>query len=174
MKLVKKLVLVYFITSGLISVAQESRFIVSVIDELTVQWDESAIKLRTYQDIQNFCARGLYREQTFALLDTIHHWDTTLYFVVQSKYSDNEDEEAKATLRDIETLETDYTTEKFKHFITDECNSTKMIEGDFYSETPKAYEKGVRKFEKELNKYITSITRRIDIIDEHIHHLKLE
>jgi hypothetical protein len=156
------------------SIGQENTSIVSIIDDLTVRWDETAIRLKDYQGIQNFCANNASFGETIQLLDDIHHWDTTLYFTVQEKYADTNDEEAQATLRDIETLETDYTTENFKNFILAECEEIKAIESRFPNETIKEYEKDVKSFEKELKKYLTTITKRIDIIDEHVHHLNLE
>ncbi|MEP1095950.1 MAG: hypothetical protein ABJG78_12615 [Cyclobacteriaceae bacterium] len=170
----KKIALLCFLASVLFSTAQEKASITEIIDDLTVKWDERAITLRTYQDIHNFCGAEALRANTVYLLDQIHHWDTTLYFIVRNKYADKKDKEAEATLRDIETLETDYTTESFKHFIQDECATLKVIEDHFDEETVRAYEKEIIKFEKELVKYVVSITSRIDIVDEHIHHLKLD
>lgn len=170
----RKLALIFFLFFTLFSSAQEKVGIVEVIDDLTVKWDEQAIKLKTYQGVQNFCATKAYRTKTIELLDEIHHWDTSLYFIVREKYASTEDEEAIATLKDIETLETEYTTEKFKEFIHDECATLKEIEDHFDAAAVRTYEKEVKRFEKELIKYVNTITNRIDIIDEHIHHLKLD
>ncbi|MEQ9405637.1 MAG: hypothetical protein RIM99_18755 [Cyclobacteriaceae bacterium] len=156
------------------SEGQEKVSIVTIIDDLTVKWDQAALELKIYQGIQNFCAEKTYRGKTIELLDNIHHWDTSLYFIVRNKYALNEDEEAEATLKDIEVLETEYSTQNFKKFIQDECARIKEIEDGFSSETPREYERNVKRFEKELIKYVNSITSRIDIIDEHIHHLKLD
>ncbi|MFK7951293.1 MAG: hypothetical protein AB8B73_00480 [Ekhidna sp.] len=160
-----------FIILCQISSAQKNSDIVSIIDDLTIRWDESAIKLKNYQGIQEFCLVKEFRLETNELLDEIHHWDTTLYYIVQGKFDASKDEEAKATLHDIELLETEYSTQNFKEYIADECQILKKIQDSFDAETVKKYEKEIKKFEKELVKYITSITYRIDIIDEHIHHL---
>ena len=161
-------------TCSLYLSAQEQVNIVSIIDDLTVRWDQKAIELKDYQGIQNFCASETYREETNALLDKIHHWDTTLYFIVQEKFDTSKDEEAAETLKDIERLETEYSTIKFKEFIQKECTQITIIEDNFPKETVKQYEKDIRNFEKELVKYLNSITYRIDIIDEHIHHLDFD
>lgn len=154
--------------------AQEETNIVQIIDGLRVQWDEAAIGLKDYQGIQNFCATAAYRLETTQLLDAIHHWDTTLYFIVQSKYEASEDPEAIATLQDIELLETEYSTQNFKVFIENECDIIDEIENSFGEKSIKRHEKDIKEFEKELVKYLNSITYRVDIIDEHIHHLKLD
>ena len=173
--LMRKILLFSLIVTALFSSAQQGDPpITEIIDDLTLKWDERAIALRTYQDIHNFCEAEDLRTNTVELLDQIHHWDTTLYFIVKNKYADKKDKEAEATLEDIETLETDYTTENFKLFIRAECAALKVIEDHFDQETVRAYEKEIIKFEKELVKYVVSITDRIDIIDEHIHHLKLD
>lgn len=170
----KNLLLALSLTFSFCSFAQKKINIVSVIDNLTVKWDMSAIKLKNYQGIQEFCLTEEYRTETIELLDEIHHWDTTLYFIVSEKFDTHKDVEAAATLRDIEKLETEYSTESFKNFITAECEMLKVIQDSFDKETVKQYEKDIRKFEKELVKYINSITYRIDIIDEHIHHLNFD
>jgi len=148
--------------------------IVPIIDDLTVRWDETAIRLKNYQGIQEFCLTEKLRTETIKLLDDIHHWDTTLYFIVKEKFDTNQDQEAAATLVDIEKLESEYSTANFKVFISDECSMLKVIQDSFDQQTVKQYEKDIRKFEKELVKYLNSITYRIDIIDEHIHHLNFE
>ena len=166
----------YVILLSFVSVAgaQQSENIVAVIDDLTVQWDQGAINLKTYQGIHEFCLDAEYQAETIKLLDEIHHWDTTLYFIVQQKFDTHKDKEAAATLKDIERLESEYSTINFKKFIQDECTQLKIIEDSFDQETARQFEKDIRQFEKELNKYVNSITFRIDIIDEHIHHLSFD
>lgn len=154
------------------SKAQEN--IVAVIDDLTVKWDQGAINLKTYQGVQEFCLSEKYKKTTMDLLDEIHHWDTTLYFIVKNKFDENKDKEAKATLEDIERLEEEYSTVNFKLFIQEECTQLKVIEESFDNATVKQYESDIKKFEKELIKYVNNITYRIDIIDEHIHHLNFD
>lgn len=166
-----------FTTCCLVSffaIGQQDFNIVEVIDKLRYKWDASAIGLKSYQGIQEFCENKSYRDEVNELLDAIHHWDTTLYFIVSEKYADSEDKEAALTLKDIEQLESEYSTANFKAFISDECNQLKIIHESFDQETVRKYEKDIRNFEKELYKYINSITYRIDIIDEHVHHLKLD
>lgn len=170
----KKLLFIFLIVFTFSAFSQQSPNIVKVIDALTVQWDETAIGLKDYQGIQNFCSSEKYKSKTIKLLNQIHHWDTTLYFIVQEKYEGTQDAEAAATLEDIEKLETEYSTENFKAFILNECTMLKEIDETFDKKTVKQYEKDIKKFEKELIKYLNSITYRIDIIDEHIHHLKLD
>ncbi len=153
---------------------QSQENIVSVIDDLTVKWDQGAINLKTYQGVQEFCLSESYKSKTIELLDEIHHWDTTLYFIVKNKFDENKDKEAKATLEDIERLEEEYSTANFKLFIQEECTQLKVIEKSFDEATVKRYENDIKKFEKELIKYVNSITYRIDIIDEHIHHLNFD
>ncbi len=154
--------------------AQQQENIVAVIDDLTVRWDQGAINLKTYQGIHEFCLDAAYQAETIELLDEIHHWDTTLYFIVQQKFDTSKDKEAAATLEDIERLESEYSTINFKKFIQDECTQLKIIEDSFDQETTRQFEKDIRQFEKELQKYVNSITFRIDIIDEHIHHLSFD
>ncbi|GAB4231280.1 MAG: hypothetical protein Tsb0034_03520 [Ekhidna sp.] len=170
----RKLLVLFILSLALKGYAQKEPGVVQIIDDLTIRWDREAISLKFYQGILDFCATEAYRKEVVDLLDNIHHLDTTLYFIVQEKYAVKKDKEAEATLEDILKLETDYPTEKFKHFIQEECALLKEIEKNFESESPKEFERDMKAFEKELVKYVNSITYRIDIIDEHIHHLHLE
>lgn len=163
-----------FLFTCLTSVAQEEENIVEIIDELTLKWDTEALTLKTYKGLQAYCSTRPYRDKTIKLLDQIHHYDTLLYGIVSRKYQSSKDEEADATLKDIETLEVEYTTKNFKRFIHRECNGVNEIEQNFGRAGGEEYNREVKKLEKELAKYVESITNRIDIIDEHIHHLKLD
>ncbi len=172
----KAFALTILLCSALSSLSQEneSEDIVKVIDDLTIKWDNQALELKTYKGLQVYCSTKPYRDKTVRLLDKIHHYDTLLYGIVSRKYKDGKDSEASATLDDIKKLESDYTTKNFKAFIHRECNGVNEIERNFGRQGGSQYEKEVKKLEKELSKYVESITNRIDIIDEHIHHLKLD
>ncbi len=152
--------------------AQETK-IAKTIDALTVKWDKNAITLESYSGLGQFCGESAYRNEIIELLDEIHHYDTLLYGIVNRKFDANEDKEAKATIDDISTLESEYTTQAFKKFIHQECNTYNDIEKNLGKKKGKEYEKEVKKLEKELIKYVEEVTKRIDLIDEHMHHLHI-
>lgn len=170
----KTVVLICLLLCSLFSIAQDKENIVKIVDDLTLKWDNQAEELKTYKGLQTYCSTKPYRDRTIELLNKIHHYDTLLYGIVNRKYSETEDEEAKLTLKDIEKLEDEYTTKNFKAFIHRECNGVNEIERNYGKAGGENYVKEVKKLEKELLKYVVSITERIDIIDEHIHHLKLD
>ncbi len=148
--------------------------IVAIIDDLTIKWDKQAESLQKYSGMKYYCNSEIYRDKTVSLLDKIHHYDTVLYNIVSEKYENVKDKEATATLKDILTVETDYTTPNFKAFLGDECARFKEIEETYSKESGSDYYKEVEKLEKELSKYVINVTKRIDLIDEHVHHLKLD
>ncbi len=151
---------------------EEEEDIVKIIDDLTIRWDAEAVKLETYNGLKDYCQIKPYRDQTIELLNLIHHYDTSLYMIVKKKYDTSEDAEAKATLDDIVTVETIYTTPSFLKFLHKECGTLNGIENNLAKKGGKEYKKEVKALEKELFKYVEGITRRIDLIDEHVHHLK--
>ncbi len=146
--------------------------IVKIMDDLRTDWDTKVQFLRTYDDLKNLCRNRDFRTALVTLLAQIHHYDTTLYNIVKTKYADNSDLEAKATLEDIETLERDYATSEFQTFIRQECSEYNMVENSFGKEGDQ-YEAERKRVRAELNKYVFAITSQIDLIDEHAHHLKL-
>lgn len=167
---IKYLLIVLFIAVLSNLRAQESeKNIIEIIDDLTVQWDEEAKELETYNGLQKYCRDKAYRDNTVLLLNTIHHYDSSLYKIVTDKYANNQDPEAKATLDDIETLELDYATKRFLNFLRRECmtfndnENNKNIEG---------YDEMVAEIEAEMVDYVEAITKQIDMVDEHVHHLK--
>jgi len=168
----KYLIFVCLFTFSLAASAQDED-IVATIDDLTAQWDKQALSLERYTGLKYYCTAEQYRDKIIKLLDEIHHYDTLLYGVVTRKYENNKDREAEITLKDIIKVEADYTTKSFKEFLGQECDGYAEIEENVGRESGSKYYKEVEKLEKELSKYVITITMRIDLIDEHIHHLKL-
>lgn len=168
----KYLAITCLLACSLFVSAQEEN-IVAIVDDLTVKWDKQAETLQKYTGLRYYCTAEVYRTNTTELLDKIHHYDTLLYGIVTRKYANSKDKEAEATLKDIITVEADYTTKSFKEFLKKECEGYTEIEEN-YSNKDSKYYKEVEKLEKELSKYVITITKRIDLIDEHIHHLKLD
>ncbi len=165
----------FFCIIATISHAQEENEadVVKAIDDLTINWDNEAKTLQTYEGLGSFCGESQYRKKIITMLDAIHHYDTLLYGIVTRKFNANGDKEAKATLDDIETLEVDYTTKSFRRFIHQECNTYNDIERNLGKEKGKEYKEEVKALESELKKYVIEITKQIDLIDEHVHHLHL-
>lgn len=169
----KPLTLLYLLIVSLFTFAQDAS-IVKIVDDLTQQWDKQALQLETYSGLKYYCTAEKYRDKTINLLDEIHHYDTLLYGIVTRKYADTKDKEAEITLKDIIKVEADYTTKSFKEFLQKECDGFTQIEENYSREDGSKYYKEAEKLEKELAKYVETITLRIDLIDEHIHHLQLD
>lgn len=170
MMTIKYLFILLFTAVLMKSFAQKSDGdIVEIIDDLTTQWDEEADELETYEGLQRYCRDRAYRDNTILLLNTIHHYDSTLYKAVTDKYAKNKDKEAKATLDDIEKLELDYATKRFLTFLRSECMSFNDNENN---KNIDGYEEMVEEIEAEMVGYVDAITKQIDVVDEHVHHLK--
>ncbi len=169
----KRASFILFFIGSVSVMAQTDSEVAKTIDKLRYAWDDEAEKLETYEGLGNFCSESTYRKKIINMLDEIHHYDTLLYGIVTRKFNANQDAEAKATIEDIETLEVDYTTLSFKKFVHKECNTYNEIENNLGAAKGKEYEKEVKALEEELIKYVDAITKRIDIIDEHVHHLHI-
>jgi len=163
-----------YITLFTLSLSSQSQDIVKIIDDLTEKWDKQAVDLSTYAGIKYYCTSDVYKEKTIDLLDKIHHYDTLLYQIVSEKYANVKDKEAEATLEEILTVETEYTTPNFKTFLQNECEQFEEIGEEYGTHSGSKFYKKIEKIEAELGKYVEKITTRIDLIDEHIHHLKLD
>ena len=151
----------------------ESKDIVAHIDELNKIWAAETENLETYEGLERYCQEKSYRDNVVATLEHIHHYDSVLYEIVTRKYDTNEDKEAKATLEDIKLLEVKYATLSFLKFLRKECGGYNFIESNLTSpDYKKEYKKEVKRLEKAQKKYVKAITKQINVIDEHVHHLK--
>ncbi|MEM6736155.1 MAG: hypothetical protein AAGC64_09520 [Bacteroidota bacterium] len=145
------------------------------IDEITYKWDLEADKLSSYEGLSNLCINEKYRFEIFNLLKEIHHHDSVLYKVL-SKLSDrSKDKEIAITLRDIKKFEEEYNMKEFIHFLKRECKLLLEIERNI-NETKNevgytSYSSQVYMLETELYKYVKQITKSVDNIRRHVHHL---
>lgn len=170
----KHFLILMLLLTGSVGISQaqdESENIASIIDELTVKWDAEALNLEKYEGLSNYCRNRTYRIEMVRLLNKIHHYDTVLYQTVKAKFDSNSDAEAKATLDDIQHVEVKYTTKSFLDFLHKECNKFNDVEKNYGKKGGSKYDKETAALEKEAGKYIGVITQRIDLIDEHVHHL---
>lgn len=163
--------LAVFGSASMTQAQDESENITEIIDDLTAKWDQEALNLGKYDGLAEYCKNRSYRVEMVRLLNKIHHYDTVLYQTVKAKYDENSDNEAKATLADIEHVEEKYTTKNFLDFLHQECNKFNDVEKNYGSKGGSKYIKQTEALEKEAGKYIEVITQRIDLIDEHVHHL---
>ena len=164
-----KILLLLSLTTVSYMLSAQDEDIVKIIDDLTIEWDEEAKDLETYEGLTKYCRDKAYRDNTIELLNKIHHYDSALFKIVTDKYANNKDPEAKATLEDIETLELDYATRRFLNFLRRECMSLNDNENN---KNMDGYEDFVKDIEDEMIQYVEDITKQIDLIDDHIHHLK--
>ena len=142
------------------------------IEELTLQWDKEAEKLSTYEGLTEFCTVKVYRSEMSNTLNDIHHYDSVLYKIIAKKARFGGDPEMKKTLKDIEKLETEYSIKDFLSFLYEECTARNEIEKNA-RKSGKNKDGEVYMLETELNKYIKHITKRIDVVREHVHHLNI-
>jgi len=151
---------------------KKSNDIIFIVDELRTAWDIEALKIESYDGMKEYCHSKPYRKNVLDLLKQIHHYDTTLYYTVTDKYDTNADLAAKETLDDIMTLETEYTNPKFVKFLKAECEKVIHIEKNMAKKDSGGFDKDIAALETELIQYIDAVTERVDLVDEHIHHLK--
>ncbi len=147
------------------------------IDDLTYAWDVEAEKLSSYEGLIEFCQDKEYRFATINLFKEIHHLDSLLYDrLVTASRRGSHDHEIQKTLRDIEEFESKYTTKNFVHFLHEECMESEDLElhsDDLRKDTGVgSYDNRVYILEVELGRYVHHVTKKIDQIREHVHHLR--
>lgn len=148
------------------------------IDALTKKWDVESEILRTYDGLSKFCDDREYRLEVVDMVNSIHHYDSSLYAQLQKAYRFNKDHEIEKTIKEIEKFEKQYSMKKFIHFLHEECITRKGIEKNAKESRndigANSYDGQVYIVETELNNYIRHITKIVDHIDKHVHHLHVK
>ena len=146
-----------------------------VVDKITYNWDTEAEKLSSYEGLTEFCLDQTYRYATIDILKDIHHYDSLLYKKLVKAKRTSHNHEITQTMKEIEVFEEKYTTKNFVHFLKGDCDARKNIEEK--SEALRkdsgegSYDGQVYVLEVELGRYVHHITKRVDNIREHVHHL---
>lgn len=163
-------------TSSIVSAQEET--LGKKIDELTYAWDLESVTLNNYEGLSNFCDDKEYRLELVNLLNDIHHYDSVLYSRLLKASRISDDRAIDKAIKDIEKFEKGYSMRKFIHFLHEECKDRSEVEKN--SENLKSeigsesYSGQIYIIEIELNKYIKHITKRVDHIREHVHHLHVK
>lgn len=174
--------IIHFCSAFLISLAiyaQESDPVTigAAVDKITASWDKESKTLNNYEGLSQFCDDQEYRNQIINLLNDIHHYDSALYKKLVAAQRRKHDKEIEKTLEEIAKFEEKYSMKGFIHFLHEECKSQKDIEK--HSKESKndigenSYDGQIYIIETELNKYIKHITKRVDNIQKHVHHLHI-
>lgn len=169
-----KNLILFTLSIGLWTSAFSQENIGAKLEELTLAWDGEAEKLATYDGLSEFCTVEPYRARMIETLKGIHHYDSVLYDVITKKarYGGG-DSEMKKTLKDIEKFESEYSIRDFLNFLHEECNARNDIERNA-RKTGEDKDAEAYVLETELGKYVKHITKRIDVIREHVHHLNIK
>lgn len=150
----------------------EERF--QLIDE---QWHGLEPTLDNYSGFRTYCTNSEYRNTVINVMKTIHHYDTTILQKLNDPTYVVDRKERKATLRKIEKFETKYSTKAFLQRLNRECHEWKEIEHDRDATkndfADNSYDGQKLILEVELSKYAKQVTKIIDHINNHIHHLRL-
>jgi uncharacterized membrane-anchored protein YjiN (DUF445 family) len=156
----------------------DSVSVVKKFDELVVKWDLLSLDLAKYEGLEKYCTDKPYQDNVIQTLEEIHHYDTLLFQVISRKARFDKSAELKKTLKQIEEFEAEYKGPSFLKKLHDECVGRREIEKDSKETTNdigmNSYDGQVLVLEADLSRYVEHITRLMDHIEEHIHHLHIE
>jgi len=149
-----------------------------IIDDITYAWDLESDNLDDYEGMLKFCTNRDYRLEVIAMLHDIHHYDSVLLERLRKASRFKKTAELEKTLADIEKFEKEYSMKAFVQFLYEECKGMSDIEKqkkDIQDDIGEESYDGKRYIlETEIAKYIHHITKRVDVIREHVHHLHIE
>lgn len=164
-----------------LSLYGQSEDTLSIVDRFQLideQWHGLEPTLDNYSGFRTYCTNKSYRTTVVNVMKTIHHYDTTIIMKLNDPTYVVDKKERKATLRQIQKFETKYSTKEFLKTLNRECKEWKEIEHDRkitkndFGE--RSYDGQRLILEVELSKYAKNVTKIIDHINKHIHHLNLD
>lgn len=155
--------------------AQSNEEIREKVDEITFEWDNEAIVLNSYEGLTKFCRDNQYRYGIIDLLEEIHHYDSILYLKAKNALQVSNDRELKKLVKDIEKFEKKYSMKDFIDYMREDCRARAELERNDDDKKAnigaESYDTQVYIIETELQKYVRNITKSVDRIREHVHHL---
>ncbi len=165
------------ITSSLYAQEGEEN-VITKFDDIVTRWDILSDDLGSYEGLNKYCTQKQYQDEVITILNEIHHYDSVLYDKLSQKARFSKNHELKKTLEQIEQFEDEFKSPSFLKKLHDECVGRREIEKDA-KETKNdigmnSYDGQVLVLEADLHKYIIHITRLVDHIKDHIHHLHIE
>lgn len=166
----KNVMMLFALLGAGLSAWSQNENVGAKLEELTVKWDQEAEGLKSYDGLSRFCSDQSYRNEMAGTLQEIHHFDSVLYKMVEKKARFGGDSEMKKTLKDIEKLQNEFSIREFLTFLSDECKARTEIEKNA-RKTGEDKDGEIYMLEVELQKYVKHMTKRIDVIREHVHHL---
>ena len=148
------------------------------VDRISYTWDTESIALEKYSTLRKFCQDAGYRKSVFELLNEIHHYDSVLYHQAKLAQARSSNKEINKLLKEIEGFEEKYSPKSFIHFLKQECDSQKELEKNKKDLNTASGEESldaqIYVIEVELHRFIKHLTKRIDHIRKHIHHLHIK
>lgn len=175
-KTTKSYLIATFLMIHLMAIAQEENASLSLrVDNLTYDWDREAKIISNYGGLDAFCNNVEYRNTIITLLNEIHHMDSVLYDRAKQASKRSSNTEIEKLIKDIEKFEKEFSMHKFLVHLKEECATQKEIEKNrVYTKNEvgaESYDGQILLLENELHKYIKHITKRVDTIRKHVHHL---
>jgi hypothetical protein len=149
-----------------------------MVDRVTYAWDTESIDLETYSGLTKFCQDVSYRSSIIELMNEIHHLDSMLYEKAKLAQSRSSDKEIAKLIKEIENFEAKFSPRNFIHFLKEECDSEKELEKNREDLTTAMGEESadaqIYVIEVELHRYIKHLTKKVDHIRNHVHHLHIK
>ncbi|MBR10201.1 MAG: hypothetical protein CMP48_21235 [Rickettsiales bacterium] len=146
-------------------------------EELTAHWHQISDLLSTYNGLSDFCVTPEFRNESIKVLSTIHHIDSLILDLMHDPTSSLQvsKKEREKTIDEIEKFEQEYGIRSFIEFLKESCLTRNELEAN--AETLKnesgmySYDGQVMMLETRLSKYLKHLTKKVDMIAEHIHHI---
>ncbi len=147
-------------------------------DDVSYRWDLIAETLEDYRGLIGYCQIDSFRYEVISVLNDIHHYDTLIYrrLMEISYYQNNH--EIKKTLEQIRQFEEEYSVKNFIHHLNKECKESKEVEHEKDKTLSdighNSYSGQMLNVENATFRYVHHVTKLVDHIRNHVHHLHVD
>lgn len=171
------LLLLIFFTFNLTAYGQEEYDINLAIefDMVDADWHALAKTMNNYEGFQEYCENPQFKKQVEEALLNIHYLDSLILNKLTDYTYIMDEKERASSLKEISKFETKYSVKRFTKTLKEECHERHNIEHN-KKKTKKEF--GINSYdgqklvlEVELQSYINHITKLVDHIDRHAHHI---
>ncbi len=158
--------------------AQEQENLVIEFDNLSYEWDRIAELFDNYEGLGTFCSTDTIRTHVIEVLNGIHHYDSLIYDVLFEKSLVDGNHEIQKTIEQIQEFESEYSIKGFMEHLKVECHERSEVEHNRKNSVSDigadSYDGQREIVETATFRYIKHVTKLVDHIRAHIHHLNLE
>ena len=178
MKYLIRLFLVFFLVFSMPPLLEaQDTDIESQYTALTETWLEYSEQLKSYEGLCYLCDDKGFRQNTFTILNQLHHYDSLILDVLLDPtiHLEISHREYQKTIKEIQKFEEEYSIKSMIRFLKESCLASRDLEKNKETYLKESgvysYDGQILMLETQLHKYMKQIDKRVSNISKHLHRI---